>query len=298
MRTELRSLEMLVAVADHGSIGAAGRALGLRQPSATDRLNRLERRLGVPLLQRSSRGTTLTPLGVTVADWAREVLAASDRLEAGVDALQQTGERRLQVSASMTIAEYLMPRWLAALRARSPDTNVALRVCNSEQVARDVLAGAADIGFVEDLGRVTGLHHRQVGSDRLVLIVPPGHEWSRRRRPVTPAELVAARLVLREAGSGTRQALELALARVSMSLHPTMELGSTAAVKAAVVSGQGVAVLSELAAADDVAAGRLLTVPVDLVLRRRLRVVWRAGTSLTGPSVRLAAIAEAAPGRT
>lgn len=239
MRTDLRRLEILLAVAEHGSIGAAARALGMRQPSATDQLQRLEQHLGLTLPQRSFRGTTLTAHGATVADWAREVIAGSDRLEAGVAALRHTGGRRLRVSASMTVAEYLMPRWLAELRTRSARTNVALRVCNSDEVARDVASGAADLGFVEGLGRAPGLHHRRVGSDRLVLIAPVGHPWTRRRKPITAHELTKAALVVRESGSGTRQVLEHALRPLGLALGPTMELGSTAAVKAAVASGQG-----------------------------------------------------------
>ena len=291
MRTELRSLEILLAVAEHGSIGAGGRELGLAQPSATDRLQRLERQLGLALLQRSPRGTTLTDQGLAVAGWAREVLGASDRLEVGVAALRHTGGSRLRVSASMTIAEYLMPRWLAEFSTSSSRTNVALKVCNSEQVAQDVLAGAADLGFVENIGRVFGLRHRSVASDRLVLIVPARHPWTRRRRPIPAAELVEAPLVMRESGSGTRQVLEHALRREGLSVEPTMELGSTAAVKAAVASNQGVAVLSQLAVADDVSAGRIAAVPLDIPLRRQLRLVWRAGRDLTGPAAQLAAVA-------
>lgn len=297
MRTDLRSLELLIAVAERGSIGAAGRALGLRQPSATDRLQRLERQLGVALFDRSPRGTTLTVVGSTVADWAREVLASSDRLEAGVQALRTSGGRRLRVSASMTIAEYLMPRWLPVLRTRSPGTSVALRVCNSEQVADDVLTGKADVGFVENRGHVPGLRQRRVASDRLVLIVPPGHRWARRRLPVSPAELASAALVLREPGSGTRQALDQALEQLGLTIEPALELGSTAAVKAAVDSGQGVSVLSELAVRDDVAIGRLVVAPLDLDLRRDLRLVWRQGSTLMGAAAELEEIATASASR-
>lgn len=287
---------MLLAVAEHGSIGAAARALNLRQPSVTDRVQRLERRLHLTLLERSPRGARLTADGATVADWARDLLAASDRLEAGIAALRHQQDSQLRVSASMTISEYLVPRWLTELRTSAPDISVALRVGNSQQVAEDVLHDRADLGFVEGLRVPPGLRQRVFATDELVVVVAPSHPWTRRRRPVTVAELAETPLIVREHGSGTRETLTQALAEAGRdALVPQLELGSTAAIKAAVLSGQGVGVLSQLAAADDIASGRLRTVPVaDLDLRRRLRVVWRNNTTLTGAAADLARRAESA----
>ncbi|MFI7104470.1 LysR family transcriptional regulator [Streptomyces sp. NPDC050161] len=294
MRTDLRSLEMLLAVAEHGSIGAAARSLDVQQPSVTDRLQRLERHLGLSLVERSPRGSRLTPEGVAVADWAREVLNASDQLEAGVAALRRSHDSQLRVSASLTVAEYLLPRWLADLRLRSPDTGVALRMCNSEQVALDVLHGDADLGFIEGPRTTRGLHARVVAVDDLVIVVAPGHPWARRRRPLSVTELADAPLIVREKGSGTRDTLDHALVRAGAhrTATPRLELGSTGAIKAAVLTGQGVGVLSRFAISDDIRGARLREVAVDDVdLRRRLRAIWRSGTHLAGPAAELTACA-------
>ncbi|HET8602151.1 MAG TPA: LysR family transcriptional regulator [Segeticoccus sp.] len=297
MRTDLRSLEWLLAVAERGSIGAAARHLHVSQPSVTDRLQRLERHLGLGLLQRSPRGTQLTTEGAAVADWARQVLDASDRLEAGAAALRRQHDSRVRVSASMTVAEYLLPRWLSDLRQGHPGTTVALRMCNSREVTRDVAEGRADLGFVEG-PRVDGdLRKRVIASDDLAVVVGPRHRWARRRAAVSVAQLVEESLVVREPGSGTRDTLELALARAGhgQALSGGLELGSTAAIKAAVLTGQGVGVLSRLAVADDLASGRLHEVPVaGLDLVRRLCMVWSPGQRLTGAPAELAAIALAA----
>lgn len=292
-RTDLRSLETLLAVAEHGSIGAAARALDMRQPSVTDRLQRLERHLHLDLVRRTARGSTLTTEGAAVADWAREVIAASDRLESSVAALQARHDSQLRVAASLTIAEYLVPRWLTELTRTAPDTSVSLRMGNSAQVADDVLHDEADIGFVETSTIPTGLHTRTFAHDHLVVVVAADHPWRRRRTNPGPHELAAASLIVREQGSGTRITLEHALTRAG---HPhgasRLELASTAAIKSAVQTGQGVGVLSGLAVADDIASGRLYAIPVDGIdLRRKLRITWRAGTTLTGPAAELAACA-------
>src|SRR5699024_10958166 len=290
-RSELRSLEVLLAVAEHGSIGAASRALGMRQPSVTSRLQRLERHLRLDLVHRTARGSTLTTEGATVADWAREVIRASDRLESGVAALRGTHDSQLTVSASMTIAEYLIPRWLVALSGDSPHTNVSLRMRNSAQVAADITAGAADLGFVESPTVPAGLRTRTFATDRLVAVVGHDHPWLRRECDPGPAELAAAALIVREQGSGTRDALERALAAVGQQHGESrLELASTAAIKSAVLAGQGVGVLSMLAVSDELAAGQLHRVPIaGIDLRRKLRIVWRAGSTLSGPAAALAA---------
>lgn len=297
MRTELRSLEWLLAVAEAGSIGAAARRLQVSQPAVTDRLQRLERHLGLTLLRRSARGTRLTPEGAAVADWAGELLAASDRLEAGAAALRRRHDSQLRVSASMTVAEYLLPRWLFDLRQAHPGTAVALRMCNSREVVRDVTEGRADLGFVEGPRVAEELRSRVIANDELAVVVGPTHPWAQRRAPVTVSQLVAEPLAVREPGSGTRDTMELALARAGKQnpLSGELQLGSTAAIKAAVLTGQGAGVLSRLAVTEDLASGRLHEVTIEgLDLKRRLCMVWPSGQQLTGAPAQLAAIALAA----
>lgn len=288
MRSDLRALEMLLAVAERGSIGAAARELGVSQPAVSARIGDLERRTRLDLVERTPRGSRLTTIGATVADWARDVLVASDRLEAGVLALRATRNSELRISASMTIAEYLLPRWLTELAHRLPATTVALQVRNSRDVANDVMSGTADLGFVEGIGVPAGLRRQQVARDELVVVVGRGHPWARRRRPVPVTELSAAALVLREPGSGTREALERSLARAGVKVVPRLVLASSAAIKSAVGSGESVTVLSRLVVADELHTGRLVSVAVDgLDMKRSLRAVWPSGAQLSEPAEEL-----------
>lgn len=294
MRSDLRALEMLLAVAERGSIGAAARELGVSQPAVSARISDLERRMRLDLVERTPRGSRLTIVGATVADWARDVLVASDRLEAGALALRATRDSELRLSASMTIAEYLLPRWLTELAHRSPDITVALRVRNSRDVADDVTSGAADLGFVEGVGVPSELRRQQVARDELVVVVGRRHPWARRRRSTPVAELAAAALVLREPGSGTREALERALGKAGVDVAPRLVLASSAAIKSAVESGEGVTVLSRLVVADELRAGRLVAVDVDgLDMRRSLRAVWPSGVRLSQPARELLRCARA-----
>ncbi|CAM5711501.1 MULTISPECIES: LysR family transcriptional regulator [Streptomyces] len=279
---DLAALELLLAVARLGSLGAAAREVGITQPAASSRIRSMERQLGVALVDRSPRGSRLTDAGALVTDWARRVVEAAAAFDAGARALRDRRDSRLRVAASMTIAEYLLPGWLLALHAERPDTAVSLLAGNSAKVAELLLAGEADLGFVEGLTVPTGLDSTVIARDRLIVVTAPAHPWARRRRPLTAAELAATPLILRERGSGTRQVLDAALGGLA---RPLIELSSTTAVKASAVSGAGPSVLSELAVGEELGMRRLVSIPVEGVsLRRDLRAVWPTGHRPTGPA--------------
>ncbi|MCP9948478.1 LysR family transcriptional regulator [Actinomadura madurae] len=294
---DLGALELLLAVVRLGSVGRAAAELGVTQPAASARIRSMERQAGVALLERSPRGSRPTEAGALVAEWARQVIAAAEALDAGLGALRERRDGRLRVVASLTVAEYLMPGWLVTLKTVRPGVAVTLRTANSTVVAEEVRGGDADLGFVEGARTPAGLSGTVVATDRLVVVVGAGHAWARRRSGVTAAELAATPLVLREQGSGTREVLDRALASHGGTAPPLLQLASTTALKAAAVSGAGPVVVSDLAVADELAAGRLIRVPVpELDLSRPLRAVWPAGQRPAGPARDLLGLTRAARG--
>jgi molybdate transport repressor ModE-like protein len=289
---ELGALELLLSVARLGSLGKAAREHGISQPAASSRVRYMERLLGLPLLERSSSGSRLTPMGALVVDWARDVVESAAALDAGVAALREHRATRLAVAASMTAAEYLVPAWLAGMHARSPELSVSLRLANSADVARLVLAAEAELGFVEGPNVPDGLDSMVVATDRLEVVVAPEHPWARRRTPVPAAELAATPLIQREPGSGTRYTLESVLASVAPMAAPVAELSSTTAVRSSAAAGVAPAVLSSLAVAGDLVAGRLVAIPIEGIdLCRSIRAVWPAGQPLLGPARDFVAVA-------
>lgn len=295
---DLGAMDMLLSVARLGSLGKAAVEHGVSQPAVSSRIRHMERLLGVALIERTRRGSALTPAGSLVADWAREVVDAAASLERGVDALRTESHDRLRIAASMTVAEYLMPIWLSIAHQEDPDLGIALQVANSAEVAHQVRDGTADLGFVEGPVRPRGMHASTVGHDRLVVVVAGSHPWARRRTPLTARELAATELIQRERGSGTRSTLGKALLDTLGDVEtapPLLELSSTTAIKAAVQNGLAPAVISSIAVADEVEHGRLTAVPVDdLDLARTLRAVWPSGRSLLGPARTFVALARRA----
>lgn len=306
---DLPAFEMLVAIARTGSLGAAGRELGLTQQAVSARLSAMEAQTGVRLVIRSARGSQLTPAGAVVTEWADQLLEVAGHVDAGLASLRTASRKKMKVVASLTIAEQLMPRWIVSLQTAATRTGreapeVILTATNSEQVIANVRGGSADLGFIESPGALTGIRSRVVAHDDLVVIVPPDHKWVRRHKGVTAAELSQTPLVVREQGSGTRDSLTSALRAVLgqdvEQARPALELSSSVAVRGAVLAGAGPAVMSRLAVADDLAVGRLRSVDVpELDLRRDLRAIWTGGRTPPAGAVRdlLTHIGGAGPSR-
>ena len=285
---ELSALELLLTVAREGSLGAAAAVHGVSQPAVSSRIRTVERLVGFPVVERTAKGSALTDRGALLAEWAQSVVDAAAVLDAGIAALRADARARLRLAASLTLAEYLLPVWLARWRVEHPDVEVSLAGVNSAEAARLVLAGEAELGFTEGPTAPAGLSSRVIGRDRLVVVVAPDHPWTRRRRPVGVQELVDTPMVAREPSSGSRIAFEAALRAAAQDprLQPAgavLELSTTSAVRAAAAAGAAPAVISDIAARDDIAAGRLVEIPVTGVdLNRELRAVWPRGARPTG----------------
>lgn len=295
---DLDVLQLLVGVAELGSVGAAAERVGVSQPTASTSITRCERRLGLKLLDRSTRGSNLTADGALYVDWARDLLAAAERMQLATAALQSARSAHLRIAASMTVAEYLVPRWLRAFRREHPAVEVNLSVLNSDHVVEGVRAGRHDLGFIETSHRVTGLHTTTVGHDELLVVVAPGHPWKRRRKPVSAAELAATPLVLREEGSGTRRTFVEACQEAGVDpVEPAQSLASNTAVRVSAMVGTIPAVLSQMAVRDAVASGDLVVVPVEGIdLHRPLRAVWTGARRPVGAAAQFLSFART-PGR-
>jgi DNA-binding transcriptional LysR family regulator len=293
---DLVSLDLFASVVDLGSVSRAAAAHGISQPSSSARIAGLERHLGINLLHRAPGGSVPTAEGALVADWVGQLLGAAGDLEAAVGSLRSRRGRRVRVAATQTVAELHLPGWLAGVRDRYPTTPVSLESSGAAEVLAEVRDGKVDLGFIESAISTAGLSSTGIGTDRLVVVVDPGHPWARRRGHLDAATLAATPLVTRTPESAVRLALEEAVRKAGLELAaPAAEVGPTAAVKAAVIAGTAPAVVSRLAVEGELAAGRLVVVEVDGVdLDRKLRAVWSAAHAPDGPAADLLALARRA----
>ncbi|OZB88511.1 MAG: hypothetical protein B7X41_07765 [Microbacterium sp. 14-71-5] len=282
---DLRGLALLVAVADTGGIGAAARATGISQPSASEGVRALERRLGLALVRRGRSGSGLTDEGRLVVELARRVLTATTDLTDAARALRREQDSHLTVCASLTVAEHLVPQWLVRMSREAPEISIAVRMANSADVAEQVRSGAVALGFVEGASAPRGLRSTTICTDELMLLVRAAHPWAGRSASLRPRDLAGVPLALREPGSGTRDVLERWLAREGVTPTTAVEVASTTALVAAALSGVAPTVISGLAVQAELAQGRLVPVPLATgeqsrrsdggPLRRRIRAVWQ-----------------------
>ena len=261
----LPHLETFAEAAERSSFTAAARALDLTQAAVSQRVQALERELGVPLFRRVGGKVELTDAGRRLHEYARRILDLHREARQGVTGNESPLSGELALAASSVPGEYLLPALLAAFGASYPQVRVRAAVSDSAAAIRSVESGEASVGLVGQKTDGADLEFRHLTSDRMVVVVPPGHPFAKKKR-VTLAQLAAHPLVVREAGSGLRHFFERALessGRSLSDLRVALELGSNEAIKEAVLRGAGIAVLSTLVVRKDVAAGRLLALEVE-----------------------------------
>lgn len=263
----LEQLRIFVAVAEREHVTAAARALHLTQSAVSNALAALEARHGVRLFDRVGRGVALNEVGRAFLPEAKAVLARSAAAEAALADMGSLRRGRLPLFASQTISGYWLPTRLVRFHAAHPGVELDVSVGNTEEAARAVLDGGAELGFVEGVVRHDLLRQEVVGVDRMAVLVAPDHPWARSSQ-LTREALRQGAWVLRERGSGTRSTLESAVCgKEGEGLEATMTLPSNAAVLAAAEAGAGVTALSESVAADSLRAGRLVRAPFELPAR-------------------------------
>lgn len=267
---DLGAVRLFLAAAELGSVAKAATRLGITQPSATVKLRKLERLLGLPLLDRSATGSVLTTGGDAVRESASSLLAAATGVLRDAESGRE-GEQRLRVAATRAIVDHRLGGYLLA--AGFDDVVVDVTDLATRQVAQDVRAGRASVGFVDGPHAPLGLRSVVIDRFRLVAVTRPGHPVTADRSP-TPSTVAAAPLIVRRVGSGTRDVVEGAFAAHGGAARP-VEVATNAAALATARTGRGVAFVPSEQAGPDVGAGRLVEIDIDgIELEQPIRMCW------------------------
>lgn len=279
---DLRQLTTLCAVIDRGSFSAAAEALGISQPAVSSQIRSLEERFGARLLDRSGRGVTVTEAGRLVERYARQMLEIESELDRALGDADARIAGRLELGSSTGPGEVLLPRLLARFRREHPEVTISLVVHDTRTICDMVVDGELEIGIVGAARAQRGLEFAPFIHDELVLIAPPGHPLAA-RRSIALGELASVELIMQQQGSGVRDTLEGAFRAQGLKPEPAaMELGLQQSVKAAVLDGFGVTVISRGSITAELAQGRLVAVPIEgAQLARDYSVVRAAGRTPT-----------------
>jgi DNA-binding transcriptional LysR family regulator len=279
---DLRQLEVFARVVELRSFSRAAEALHLTQSTVSEHVRLLEEEIGARLFDRLGRETLPTRAGELLFGYAQRMLAL--RVEA-VQGLQQfLGQiaGTLTVGASSIPGEYVLPPLIGAFREKFPRVSIALQIADTKGIVEAVLEGRVELGMVGARPDQRALNAVELMPDELVVVVPPRHPWVGRKE-VTVEDLKAEPLIVREPGSGSRDAVEKALEAAGLGLDGLQviaEMGSTSAIKQAVKAGMGVSLMSRRAVDDESRSGLLGSVRIkDLPVTRHFYVVTHASRS-------------------
>jgi DNA-binding transcriptional LysR family regulator len=251
----LQQLRFFQAVARARTFTEAAERLGRTQPAVSMQVRALEEEVGLALVEISHRRVRLTPAGRELLRYADEVLNGVTNAERAMERLR-TGGGPLRIGASATPAIYFLPDYLGPFVKENPGISLRLRVGNPVELAVDLEAGTIDLAVamsdVEAPPWEDAIESKRLGFDALQVALPPGDP--RAGTDLSLAQLRTERLILREPDSHLRAVVDHALGK---DLQSSLEFDSSEAVKRAVASGMGVAVLSEIAIRWEIEAGRL-----------------------------------------
>jgi LysR family transcriptional regulator, low CO2-responsive transcriptional regulator len=277
---QLRSFE---ATARLGGIGRAAAALHLAQPTVSTQLRELSAAVGLTLFTPAGRGVQITPEGELLLATTREMLASWRRFEEEASAMRGLERGRLRIAA-VTTAEYFLPDLLGPFAKAHPGLAIELAVENRDAVVRRLAAGEDELAAMMLPPTDLPLERWPFLENPLVVIAPLGHPLAKRKR-LTLAHVAIEPLLAREAGSGTRRAVDQWLQQRGISWPPRMALGSNEAIKHAVAAGLGLAVVSRHTLDADPARDGLVELAVrGFPIRRMWHLVWRRDRALTRPA--------------
>jgi DNA-binding transcriptional LysR family regulator len=247
MNFDQLDLRLFRAIAQFSSITRAAESQHLSLPAASARVKALEEHAGQRLLRREARGVSLTPAGEAFLHHTRAILRQTEQLRGDLQAYANGVRGHVRIHANTTGVTDILPDVLPTFLKAHPLVDIELQERLNTQIALGVLEGQADVGIVSVRMDTPGLRAIHFSTDNLVLVVPHGHPFARRKR-IAFAETLEESHVGMHAGSTIRDQLSRATAHLGKSLRLRVELSSFDAVCRMVAAGVGVGVVPEMSA--------------------------------------------------
>ena len=285
-RATLKQIRIFEAAARHRHFGRAADELHLSQPAVSIQLKQLEAAIGLPLFEQIGRSMHLTGAGAELSGHARAVLARLREADQALEGLKGTGAGEIHI-ASTTTAEYFVPHLLAEFRRDRPRLKMRLSVRNREHVVRDLADNTVDLVVMGQAPRELDTVALAFSRNPLGIIAAAAHPLAKRRR-VALSQLGAESFLIRERGSGTRDAMERFFSANEFQPAETVEIGSNETIKQAVMAGMGVSFLSLHTVGLEVATRRLVVLRVaGTPVIRDWYVIHRKGKRLSAAATAL-----------
>jgi DNA-binding transcriptional LysR family regulator len=264
---DLTSLRIFLAVAEERSFSRAAAKVHRTQPAVSQAVRRIEDDLGEQLFDRSSKSGTLTDAGRVLQNYGQRLVRLAEETENAMRELRDLRRGRVLIGANEAAIHTLLPL-MARFRQKVPDIAIDVRRVPARQIAVEVQQGSLDFGALTFRPAEEGLLEVAVGSDELVLLVPPAHPLAT-RRSVTMEDVAGQAVVAHNDPSPARERVLRLFEQHHIALNMSIALPSLDGIKRAVEMQLGVALLPRRCAVTEIASGRLVAIPVAGISRRR-----------------------------
>ncbi|MEH7112956.1 LysR family transcriptional regulator [Neobacillus niacini] len=240
-------LQVFVKVVEKGNFSKAAVELHMTQPAVSQYIKVLEESVGARLLERSNKYVRLNKAGEIVYHHAKEIIALYSKMQYLVDDLTNNACGPIAIGASYTFGEYILPHIIARLQVHYPLISPSIQIHNTKEIIDLVQTHQLDIGIVEGHIPEKIPNVEIVSEDRMVIVTSPHHPLLRVNNERILEELEQETWILREKGSGTREAADHLFQQFNFTPQKIMEFGSTQVIKESVEAGLGISLLSQWA---------------------------------------------------
>lgn len=255
-------MRVFIAVAEKENFTRAAEFLHMTQPAVSQYIQSLERAVGTKLLERSNKYVRLNKAGEIVYHHAKEILALYDRMQYLVDDLRHSASGDISIGASYTYGEYVLPHIISQVMKQYPGVKPTITIGNTQEIEARVAGKQLDIGVVEGGMKHDKLRMEPIASDRMSIIVGAEHRLAKDEK-TNLTNLHGETWIVRESGSGTREATDKMFAKHGIIPDKIMEFGSTQIIKESVEAGLGISLLSHWAIRKELSLGTLKVLNID-----------------------------------
>jgi LysR family transcriptional regulator, low CO2-responsive transcriptional regulator len=258
----LHQLATFQVVAKHCSYVRAAEELHFSQPAVSAQIRHLEKSLGVKLFDQIGRKTHLTQAGEELYLYSQKIFSVIDETLEIMEALRSPYYGRLSVGADTTVGSYVIPGLLGKFHQIYPEVEISLQVLNRLALIDALMNNRVEMAVMGAVPDDMPVEIEALAYNTLVLVSAPTHRLSGLKN-VPIEELGREHFLLRESGSGTRAALEMALGDAGVPLQVSMEVGNNSAIKQGVAAGLGIALISRVALDMELETNRLVILDVE-----------------------------------
>ncbi|MFG0248116.1 MAG: LysR family transcriptional regulator [Phycisphaeraceae bacterium JB051] len=278
----LNHVQAFIAVIETGSFRGASRRLSQAQPTLSQWIRKLESELDCPLIVRNNQRCQPTRQGQMFLPYARSLIQVASQVK------QRLAGKQVVIGAASNIGIYILPEKLKQLAIdKQENIRIDLLIGSNPDMVEKLESGEIDIAAMEWWDNRPGFEAHSWLNEQLVIIVPPDHPWSS-RQSISLDELAVAPMLGGERGTGTGTRLRQLLDEDAQRLKVSQNLGSTEAVKRAVMAGLGISMVAKSAVTDELAAQRLCALTLqNTSLNKQLYLVAPTNLPKQSPTCRV-----------